>query len=494
MMSLYKYITYIIISGFSLLQIACSRTGSTDDSRQDMQKQEKADTIDLSILSAGHDYVDLGICQGLCWATMNVGANHPEERGAHFSWGQAEIDNTPHYDPKKYLFGHPAKKYLARNNNGFHELDWVGVGADGRTALEACDDAAHVNWGGAWRMPFADELDSLITLCRWEPDTLNDVAGYRVWSTRKGYEGRSIFLPYTGAWSQLSFVKQNSGVYLWSKTLGINPDASIGILASAEYLTRTYYYRFQGQAVRPVFLPHEKTVEQVLIDSTNLKLILGGKSQKLTASTLPTNATRPRLYWHSTDYSVASVDSFGLVTPIGPGWCFITATSTDGTSRSASCRVIVHDNNPPNHPSVDLGICQHLRWATENVGATLENRQGHLYNWKNANKLIWGQHWRLPTDAELDSLRTKCAWQWATQDGVPGYIIMGKSRGFEDHSIFLPALNSSSPFYGTYWSSSPSSTHNNTHSGIAFTDDIVLWTYRPDSCLLMVRMVYSLEQ
>lgn len=488
-----RHIIYILLlCCISTLQISCSRPGITADTLPVLQ--ENADKTDFSALSAGHDYVDLGICQGLCWATMNVGAERPEERGVHFTWGEATINKEPHYGPKDYPFGYPANKYIARNNNGYHEEEWAAVAVDGRTVLEACDDAAHVNWGGSWRMPFADELDSLITLCRWEPDTLNDVAGYRVWSTRKGYEDRSIFFPFTGAWSQLSFVKQNSGVYLWSKTLGINPDASIGILASAEYLTRTYYYRFQGQAIRPVFLPNEKKVEQVLIDSTTMKLTLGGESQRLTASTLPANATRPRLYWHSSDYSIASVDSFGLVSPVGPGWCFITATSTDGTSLSASCRVIVLDNTPPNHPTVDLGICQHLRWATENVGATAEEPHGHLYNWEEATKLIWGQHWRLPTDAELDSLRTKCAWQWTVQDGVPGYRITGKSRGFENHSIFLPAQNSSSPIYGTYWSSSPSSIHNNTHSGIAFTEDTVLWTYRPDSCHLMVRMVYSLDQ
>ncbi len=487
MISLFRHIIYIIGS-LSLLLTACTRPGSSDIGQQVVQEHENAEPTDLSILAAGHDYVDLGICQGLCWATMNVGAQRPEDRGAYFYWGEAEINNTPHYDPKEYRFGYPANKYIARNNNGFYHKDWEAVAADGRTVLEPADDAAHTNWGGAWRMPFADELDSLITLCRWEPDTLNDVAGYRVWSNRKGYEDRSIFLPYTGAWSQLSLVKQNSGVYLWSKTLGINPDASIGILASAEYLTRTYYYRFQGQTIRPVFLPHEKTVEQVQIDSINLKLTLGGKSRKLTASTLPANATRPQLYWHSSDYSVASVDSFGLVTPIGPGWCFITATSTDGTSLSASCRVQVIEPTPPNHPCIDLGICNHLRWATENVG---ETPQGQLLTWSEANTLLWGQHWRLPTEAELDSLRTKCRWQWTMKEGIPGYKVTGKSRGFEDHALFLPALPSLT--YGLYWSSSPSIIHKQAHSATTFTEDAVLWTYRPDSCRLMVRMVFSLD-
>ena len=488
----HRHIIYILLlCCISMLQISCSQSGTSVDTQQIVQ--ENADTTDFSALSAGHDYVDLGICQGLCWATMNVGAERPEERGAHFCWGEATINKEPHYDPKYCPFGYPSHKYVARNNNGFYEEEWAAIAVDGRTVLEAHDDAAHVNWGGGWRMPYADELDSLITLCRWEPDTLNGAAGYRVWSNRKGYEDRSIFLPYTGAWSQLSLVKQNTGVYLWSKTLAINPPAGIGILASSEYLTRTYYYRFQGQAIRPVFLPHERHVEQVLIDSTNLKLTLGGNAQRLKASTLPSNATRPQLYWHSSDYSVATVDSFGLVSPVGPGWCFITATSTDGTSLSASCRVRVFEAMPPNHPCIDLGICNHLRWATENVGKTTETPRGQLLTWSEAHSLLWGQHWRLPTEAEFDSLRTKCSWQRTIEAGISGYKVTGKTRGFEDHSIFLPDINTSKPLYGTYWSSSLSSVHAQAHSAIAFTDEDVVWTYRPDSCRLMLRMVYSME-
>lgn len=493
MISSYRHTLYILLCCVSTFLIACSQSSTSVEAQRIEQRQENADTIDFSILSVGHDYVDLGICQGLCWATMNVGAERPEDRGVHFTWGEATINKEPHYGPKDYPFGYPANKYIARNNNGYYHEDWVGVAVDGKTVLESCDDAAHVNWGGGWRMPFADELDSLITLCRWETDTLNGSAGYRVWSTRKGYEDRSIFLPYNGAWSQLSWVKQNTGVYLWSKTLGINPDASIGILASAEYMTRTYYYRYQGQAIRPVFLPHERHVEQVRIDSMNLRLTLGGNAQRLKASTLPEDATRPQLYWHSSDYSVATVDSFGLVSPVGPGWCFIIATATDGTSRSASCRVRVFEDTPPNHPCIDLGICNHLRWATENVGRTTETPRGRLLNWSEASSLLWGQHWRLPTEAELDSLRSKCSWERTVENGISGYKVTGKTRGFEEHSIFLPDIDSSAPLFGIYWSASRTDIHEKAHTAIAFADDDVLWTYRPDSCQLMVRMVYSLE-
>ena len=35
-----------------------------------------------------HEYVDLGLPSGTLWATMNVGANSPEEYGDYFAWGE----------------------------------------------------------------------------------------------------------------------------------------------------------------------------------------------------------------------------------------------------------------------------------------------------------------------------------------------------------------------------------------------------------------------
>ncbi|MBR4828363.1 MAG: hypothetical protein IKZ92_00985 [Muribaculaceae bacterium] len=37
-----------------------------------------------------HEYVDLGLPSGTLWATMNIGANAPEEFGDYFAWGETE--------------------------------------------------------------------------------------------------------------------------------------------------------------------------------------------------------------------------------------------------------------------------------------------------------------------------------------------------------------------------------------------------------------------
>ncbi|MBQ8957850.1 MAG: hypothetical protein IJ057_05045 [Bacteroidales bacterium] len=36
----------------------------------------------------GHDYVDLGLPSGTLWATCNIGADMPKDRGEYFAWGE----------------------------------------------------------------------------------------------------------------------------------------------------------------------------------------------------------------------------------------------------------------------------------------------------------------------------------------------------------------------------------------------------------------------
>lgn len=75
--------------------------------------------------------------------------------------------------------------------------------------------------------------------------------------------------------------------------------------------------------------------------------------------------------------------------------------------------------------------------------------------------VMWRDKWRMPTKEEFDELVINCTWKWTKVDGVPGYVITSKKRGFESNSIFLPAAG----YYqkktvqkngerGCYWSSS----------------------------------------
>ena len=71
-----------------------------------------------------------------------------------------------------------------------------------------------------------------------------------------------------------------------------------------------------------------------------------GNTLQLTATVLPTNATNRTVTWKSSNTSVATVSSSGLVTAKSPGSATITATTSDGTNLSANCSVAVESNNP----------------------------------------------------------------------------------------------------------------------------------------------------
>lgn len=65
-----------------------------------------------------------------------------------------------------------------------------------------------------------------------------------------------------------------------------------------------------------------------------------GDTLTLTATVLPSNTTNKSVAWATSDASVATV-SGGVVTAVGTGPVTITASTTDGTERSASCSILV---------------------------------------------------------------------------------------------------------------------------------------------------------
>ena len=120
---------------------------------------------------------------------------------------------------------------------------------DNKTVLEPEDDAAHVNWGGAWRMPTLEEMNELKNNCTCEWTTHGGKKGCRV----TGSNGESIFLPAAGFYDDGSLYNAGfSGLYLSSSLYAVSPgDAySLGFDSSGVYVS--YYYRNYGQSVRPV--------------------------------------------------------------------------------------------------------------------------------------------------------------------------------------------------------------------------------------------------
>lgn len=164
----------------------------------------------------GHEYVDLGLPSGTLWATMNVGANCPEEYGDYFAWGETT--------PKAVYCDSTYKWYRSDSNSSGYtkycdDSSWGYNGfTDGNTELDPEDDAATANWGSQWRMPSEDQIQELYDNCTEECTTINGVNGRLFISN---INGASLFLPTAGDRWGSSFYNGPwvlSGHY-WSRTL-----------------------------------------------------------------------------------------------------------------------------------------------------------------------------------------------------------------------------------------------------------------------------------
>ena len=128
----------------------------------------------------------------------------------------------------------------------YNDGSFVG---DNKTVLEAGDDAATANWGGAWRMPTEEELNELRKNCTWTLTTLNGVDGYNV----EGPNGKSIFLPAAGYIFGELLYQEASISYYWSSSLNTsNSNFARGLTFATASYNCDYGNRCYGRSVRPV--------------------------------------------------------------------------------------------------------------------------------------------------------------------------------------------------------------------------------------------------
>ncbi len=197
----------------------------------------------------GHEFVDLGLPSGTKWATCNVGATTPEGYGDHFAWGETAIKENYNWTTYAHSNGddHSLTKYCDDSdygNNGF---------TDNLNILEASDDAATAKWGAGWRMPTKEEMQELYDNCTHEYTSQNGVNG-RLFTASNG---KSIFLPAAGGYSDNTLNNAGANGYYWSSTLAT--DSPAGAFSLFFYDNSAYHLndfeRTEGLSVRPVCKP-----------------------------------------------------------------------------------------------------------------------------------------------------------------------------------------------------------------------------------------------
>ena len=181
-------------------------------------------TLDDGFIN-GYEYVDLGLPSGVKWATLNVGATNPTERGSIFAWGELE-----------------AKAEYLESNCTTYGLDFDISGNPEY-------DAARAQWGGTWRMPTREEYDELLNNCTWEWEVQNGVGGKKV----TGPNGYYIFMPITGYQYGTSYYMEDFGYYWTSTPVDSYDNLSFDFFFDMEYnLSIGWDDRCYGQPIRPV--------------------------------------------------------------------------------------------------------------------------------------------------------------------------------------------------------------------------------------------------
>lgn len=167
----------------------------------------------------GYEYVDLGL--KVMWATANVGASTPVERGDYFAWGETSSKND--YSWETYKWG------------DFEQKNYKKYGPDdARTEFDNSDDAASSIMGGNWRTPRAKDLEELMLGCNWE--YIHDIKGSGVdgMMGTSLKNGNKIFIPFFG-WKEGTKLfaqgsKMRQGQYL-TRTKGENiTESMVGLI------------------------------------------------------------------------------------------------------------------------------------------------------------------------------------------------------------------------------------------------------------------------
>ena len=114
----------------------------------------------------GHEYIDLALPSGKCWATTNYGSETPEGYGSYLEWENNSIISS--------------------------------------------------NWGSGWITPSLDDIRELENNCIWTWGARNGHNGYTI----TGKNGNSIFLPASGFMMEGQSSAKNVGnwVYYWTST------------------------------------------------------------------------------------------------------------------------------------------------------------------------------------------------------------------------------------------------------------------------------------
>ena len=149
----------------------------------------------------------------------------------------------------------------------------------------------------------------------------------------------STIAPANASNKNLSWTSDNTAVATVSST-GMVTGVSVGTA------TITVTTEDGGKiATTAITTTNQIFLTSITVSPTTATITMGNQ-QQLTATILPANASNKNITWTSSNTSVATVNSLGLVTSVAPGTCNITVTTQDGDKKAIA--VITINPRPVN--------------------------------------------------------------------------------------------------------------------------------------------------
>ena len=187
---------------------------------------------------------------GPYWATTNIGAEEPYDAGLYFWWGDTigykrEGDKWVASDGSTSDFSFKEGN-APTYDKGIYQLKekWTSD----KYILRSEYDAAHVKWGGDWRMFTKGELDNLKDNCTWEFITTNGISGYVI--RGKGqFVSNSIFLPCVGCGHYAKLLYEANAYYWTSSIFNQTESQSAWRINNNTFGSCMRYY---GLPIRPI--------------------------------------------------------------------------------------------------------------------------------------------------------------------------------------------------------------------------------------------------
>ena len=432
------------------------------------------------------EYVDLGLPSGNLWATCNLGATKPEEYGLYFQWGDvkgyedacseiySEGNPSKHYfDWSKYKFGkqNNLTKYCMKSSYGKQ---------DSLSELEPGDDAATIMLGYRWKMPRNIDFQELID--NTVPGDGADSKGWIVNYNGTGVNGlllksktngNTIFFPASGDCNGNSPRSIGQTGSYWSSSLNMS-DSNISYFLNfySRNLVVNGAYRSYGFPVRGIKNPNSFSIPYVDLG-------------------LPSG-----LLWTTCNLGAEKETDSGLYFQWG-----------DTKGYIGPCSEAESDGNDNAH---------YFDWSKYKFGGDDLNESSKynstdklttLKSEDDAATVMWGDGYRMPTEAEFQELLDNTipgdgtnTLGWTANyngTGVNGLLRKSKTNG---NTIFFPTcgycwgeeLNDSyvlgTGANGGYWSKSRSGNEPSIGYGLHMTSE-----FKHNVYLLTVGLVPRFE-